>query len=141
MGAPWRAEISGTTERGYGGERGGGARATRSTAGRAPHPDPGPNWTGQNRSSPRANASCGRPAGPGSAWRLLYSKKKPGRGRASDLRNDYLLVLLVSFFSSALAFTLPFVDLALALPFFAVLLSAFISILVAGLTVSFGAWA
>src|SRR6266480_1521931 len=110
MGAPWRAEISGTTERGYGGERGGGARATRSTAGRAPHPDPGPNWTGQNRSSPPANASCGRPVGPGSTWRLLYSKKKPGRGRASGLRNDYLLAL-------------PFVDLALALPFFSVLLS------------------
>ena len=57
----------------------------------------------------------------------MYSKKKPGRSRASGLRNDYLLVLLVSFFSSALAFALLFVDLALALPFFAVFTSAFLA--------------
>src|SRR5207302_216787 len=55
----------------------GKASAQRTGAGGpAPHPDPGPNWTGQNRSSPPANASCARPAAPGSAWRVLYSKKK-----------------------------------------------------------------
>src|SRR5205807_2080152 len=85
-----------------------------------------------------AGATVRPPAFPANRRR---TKKKPGRGRASGLRNDYLPVLLASFFSSALAFTLPFVDLALALPFFAVLLSAFVSILVAGFAVSFGAWA
>src|SRR6267378_4100214 len=76
-------------------------------------------------------------------------KKSPAGAGRFVLRNAYLLVLPLSFFSSALAFALPFVDLALALPFFAVLVPALLSAFVcacadgvAGFAASdFGAWA
>src|SRR5881628_1095110 len=54
-------------------------------------------------------------------------KKSPAGAGLFVLRDAYLLALLLSFFSSALAFALPFVDLALALPFFAVFTSAFLA--------------
>src|SRR6267378_3081335 len=57
-------------------------------------------------------------------------KKSPAGAGLFGLRNVYLLVLPLSFFY-----------LALALLFFSVLLSAFLSTLVAGFTASFGAWA
>src|SRR2546426_4752247 len=91
MVAPWRAEISGTTGRGYGGEGEGGARATRSTADRAPRPVPGLNPIGRSRSSPPANASCGDRKSTrlnsshlvNLVCRLLLEKKKKRQTRAT----------------------------------------------------------
>src|SRR5205807_214983 len=86
-------------------QRGGGRQTRNAPAGRpraSPRPRPELDWA-----KPIITASereLRTPAAPGSAWRVLYSKKKPGRARACDLRNDYLLALPVSFFSPALAF-------------------------------------
>src|SRR2546428_8576738 len=71
MVAPWRAEISGTTGRGYGGGGGGGGGATRSTAGHAPPPRPPLDPLGRDASSRLANARCGGAARPQCTLPLL----------------------------------------------------------------------